>query len=275
MNTSSLSKSAPSVLSRHLYQQVHRLLQDSVWESCGVIAVQANPMGSMELQDFETRLRIEDTSLSVILSYEEREQLLLVALPGQTLAYTHFLSLSAKSFLQNAGFLAGKMAVAAFPESATPDEEAMSEFIALVLGEQAAPEQDIIVYSRQAPANETPSIVMIDQNTDLLDFMQTRLGFQGYDVRPAQDGLEGLNLINETTPDLVITELTLPALDGYQLIHRIRQSRSLKNQCKIMVLTDLGLDHELSKCFDLGVSDVIKKPFSPVELEARIRRLLA
>jgi CheY-like chemotaxis protein len=262
-------------LPHHLNQQVNRLLQDSVWENCGVIAAQVNPMNSIELQDLDTRLRIEDAQLTVITSYEQPEGLLLVLLPGQTLAYTHFLSLSARVFLQNAGLLAGKMAVAGFPESAAPDEGAMAEFIALSLGDQTEAEQDISVYCRQSQVNAAPSIVMIDQNTDLLDFLQTRLGFQGYDVRPAQDGLEGLSLINETPPDLVITELTLPAMDGYQLIHRIRQSRSLRNQCKIMVLTDLGLEHEVSRCFDLGVADVIKKPFSPVELEARIRRLLA
>ncbi|PZE19594.1 response regulator transcription factor [Paenibacillus xerothermodurans] len=264
-----------SNLSNRLNQQVQNLLQAPACTECGVIIAQVHKMGPVELQDLETRLGMENASMTAISSYEEWEKALVILLPGQTLAYAHFLSLSVKDYLQGAELLTGKMGVAGFPESAEPSEATMAEFLTLVMGEPDSAGQDISVYSRQANVNEAPSIVMIDQNTDLLDFMQARLGHQGYDVRPAQDGREGLNLINETPPDIVITELTLPALDGYQLIHRIQQSKELRNHCKIMVLTDLGLEHEVSKCFDLGVSDVVKKPFSPVELEARIRRLLA
>lgn len=261
-------------LSHHLNTQLNGILQAATWDSCGLIMAQVSELGSMELQDLETHLGLENASLAAMTSYDPIEKLLIILLPGQTLAYTHFLSLSTKDFLQNAGFLKGALTVAAFPECAEPAPEAITEMISLTNGQESAG-HDIHVYYRQSDAAESPSIVMIDQNADLLDFMQARLGLQGYDVLPAQDGLEGLHLINETTPDLVITELTLPALDGYQLIHRIRQSQELHSHCKIMVLTDLGLEQEVSKCFDLGVSDVIKKPFSPVELEARIRRLLA
>ncbi|WP_249860856.1 response regulator transcription factor [Paenibacillus konkukensis] len=231
-------------------------------------------LGSMELQDLETRLGLEKAAPAVMPSYDPVEKLLIVLLPGQPLASAHFLSLPVRDFLQRASLLEGNVTVASFPECASPDPEAFAEMIAMTQSQETA-EQELQVYCPLGGLNGAPSIVMIDQNADLLDFMQARLGMQGYDVLPAQDGLEGLHLIREASPDLVITELTLPALDGYQLIHRIRQSRELNRSCKIMVLTDLGLDREVSKCFDLGVSDVIRKPFSPVELEARIRRLLA
>jgi two-component system OmpR family response regulator len=270
-----ISTTVQNALSYRLNYQVSSLLQQPECENCGVIIAQVNQMGPIELQDLETRLGMEDANVVTIPSYEQHEKLLLILFPRQTLAYTHFLSLSTKDYLQNAGLLAGKIAVAAFPESATPEEAAMAEFLALLMTPQESTGQDISVFYRQAQMNDAPTIVVIDQNIDLLEFLQARLSFQGYDVRPAQDGREGLDLINETPPDVVITELTLPTLDGYQLIHRIRQSRDLRNQCKIMVLTDLGLEEEVSKCFELGVSDVMKKPFSPVELEARIRRLLA
>jgi two-component system OmpR family response regulator len=261
-------------LSHHLYEQVNGILQASQQQNCGLILAQISQVGSIELQDLETRLSMENVELSILTSYDQRDSLLVVVLPGQPLAYTHFLSLSAKDFLQQAGVLIGKITAASFPESAQPNVQAMSEMITMTAGQETT-EHDIHVFHPHIQAAAAPSIVMIDQNTDLLDFMSARLGHQGYDVRPAQDGVEGLHLIKETPPDLVITELNLPALDGYQLIHRIRQSRVLKNQCKIMVLTDLGLEQEFDKCFDLGVSDLVTKPFSPIELEARIRRLLA
>jgi two-component system OmpR family response regulator len=262
----------PTDLSHHLIQQVNEILQASPQKQCGLILAQISQASPVELQDLETRLSMENDKLAILTSYGASESLLVILLPDQPLGYTHFLSLSTKDFLVQAGLLTGKITVASFPESAEPNKEAIAEMVTMATG-QDAENQDIHVF-RSAEPQTAPSIVMIDQNTDMLDFLSARLGHQGYHVRPAQDGIEGLGLINETPPDLVITELNLPALDGYQLIHRIRQSRILKNQCQIMVLTDMGLEQEFTKCFDLGVSDVLTKPFSPIELEARIRRLL-
>lgn len=261
-------------LSYHLYEQVTEQLPASGQAKCGLILAHISNPGLIEMQDLETRLSMEDTTLNILMSYEPRESLLVVVLPGQPLAHTHFLSLSIKDFLQQSGLLTGPITAASFPESAVLNVPAMSEMIAMT-NNQDTVDREIRVFHRHIQVETASSIVMIDQNTDLLDFLSARLSHRGYDVRPAQDGMEGLQLINETPPDLVITELNLPALDGYQLIHRIRQSRTLKNQCKIMVLTDLGLEQEFSKCFDLGVSDIVTKPFSPIELEARIHRLLA
>ncbi len=67
-------------------------------------------------------------------------------------------------------------------------------------------------------------------------------------------------------PDLVLTELALLSLDGYKVIHRIRQSRN--RSCKVIVLTDLTVEQDICKCFELGAANVIVKPFSPMELEA-------
>jgi DNA-binding response OmpR family regulator len=89
---------------------------------------------------------------------------------------------------------------------------------------------------------------------------------------PAQDGREGLRLVESYQPDLVITELALPALDGYQVIQRIRSS--LNSGCPVVVLTDQAVEQDICKCFELGAADVIRKPFSPKELEARLKRLL-
>ncbi|UUZ90226.1 response regulator [Paenibacillus sp. P25] len=132
----------------------------------------------------------------------------------------------------------------------------MADFMAPLAGKEQA---TIAVYNGKAQAPATPKVVMIDPNAALLDFLGVRLGKQGYDVRPAHDGMEGLRLVETVKPDIVITELALPALDGYQLIHRISRGRS----AKIVVLTDLTVEQDICKCFELGVADVIRKPFSP------------
>jgi CheY-like chemotaxis protein len=227
----------------------------------------------MELQDLETRLKIEDLNLTVIAGYEPEEGVLTVLLPGQSLSFTHFLSLTVKTFLQDAGFLSGSIAVASFPESAPVTPEALVDYTNL-LEQSGSADHEIAIYSGQSRASSAPSIVMVEPNTDLQEFLHMRLGHQGYDVHPAQDGLEGLRLIESVKPDLIITELMLPAMDGYQLIHRVAKSQKVPD-CQVVVLTDLNIEQDIYKCFELGVADIIKKPFSPVELEARVRRLLA
>lgn len=262
---------AQSDLAQRLYDQVKNVLQATVpWTECGVIAAKTGPVSSLLLQDLETRLGLEGQNLVIVASYEAEEGILTVTLPGQSLAFTHFVSLSAKAFLQDAYLLNGPMAVASFPESAPAMEANVIDFLSLLENKE---QTEIAIYNGQPQASAAPTVVMIDPNADLLDFLHVRLGLQGYDVRPATDGMEGLRLVESVKPDLVLTELTLPALDGYQLIHRIQKSRG--GSAKVVVLTDLTVDQDICKCFELGAADVIKKPFSPMELEARLRRLLA
>lgn len=253
-----------------LLQQVARAAEAS--QSCGVILAHTREPGAAAMQELEARLRQEDASLTVLPSYDAASGALTVALPGCSLAFTHYLALSVKAYLHHAGLLAGRLVVASFPESADPVPAAFRELLARFSapGEE---EQDIALYYRQPAEKRPPSIVMADTNADLMDFLNVRFGMQGYEVHPAQDGLEALRLIESVKPDIVMTELTLPALDGFQLIRRIRQA-PYREQCRIVVLTELGLEHEVSHCFELGAADVVRKPFSPVELDARVRRLL-
>ncbi|MNI91154.1 Alkaline phosphatase synthesis transcriptional regulatory protein PhoP [compost metagenome] len=95
---------------------------------------------------------------------------------------------------------------------------------------------------------------------------------KGYNVHFANNGREGIEKYLELKPDLVITELNLPIMDGYQLINTIKNSEHV-NHYKIMVLTNKRLDEDIRKSFEMGVSDYMTKPFSPIELAARIKRL--
>jgi two-component system OmpR family response regulator len=267
MNTTLLAKSD---LSQRLYVQLNNMLQASVpWTECGVIVAATHDVSRVLILDLETRLSMEGDNLVVKAAYDAAEGALIILLPGQSLAFTHFIALSAKAFLQDARLLSGGMALASFSGTAPASEEALIDFVSLFNESDPA---EIAVYRGQPQSSEAPTVVMIDPNADLLDFLNVRLGLQGYDVRPAQDGMEGLRLVESVQPKLVITELALPALDGYQVIQRIRKSQS--RACKIVVLTDLTVEQDICKCFELGAADVIKKPFSPMELEARLRRLL-
>lgn len=120
------------------------------------------------------------------------------------------------------------------------------------------------------------SILVTDSDEMMCDLLKTRLSGRGYDVFIAQDGVQGLKMFEEVRPELVITDLMLPALNGYQLIRRIKsKDRETGNgDCKIIVLTGRRTENDIERCFELGASDYVRKPFSPVELEARIRKQL-
>jgi CheY-like chemotaxis protein len=267
LNTALLAKSD---LPQRLHGHVTRMLESTVpGAECGVIAAAARGINPELLQDLETRLSMEGENLIVAAAHEAEEGVLIVLLPGQSIAFTHFIALSAKHFLQEAGLLSGGMAVAGYTGSA-PSEEALADFVALLDADAAS---EIAIYPGQPAVQESPTVVTIDPNADLLDFLNVRLGLQGYDVLSALDGKEGLRLVESVQPDLVITELALPALDGYQVIQRIRNSRN--PACKVVVLTDMTVEQDICKCFELGAADVIRKPFSPKELEARLKRLFA
>lgn len=120
------------------------------------------------------------------------------------------------------------------------------------------------------------SILVTDSDEMMCDLLKTRLSEQGYDVFVAQDGLQGLHIYEEVKPKLIITDLMLPTLNGYQLIRKIKsRDREIGNrESKIIVLTGRRTENDIVRCFELGATDYVRKPFSPIELDARIRKQL-
>ena len=121
------------------------------------------------------------------------------------------------------------------------------------------------------------SILVTDSDETVCELLKVRLGSRGYAVYTATDGLTGLKMFEEIRPRLIITDLMLPAINGYQLIRGIKQ-RERENggeECRIIVLTGIRAKHKIERCMRLGAADCVLKPFCPVELEDRIRSHLA
>ncbi|MNR39467.1 Response regulator MprA [compost metagenome] len=116
------------------------------------------------------------------------------------------------------------------------------------------------------------SILIADPDEVSREFVKLRLEIGGYKVEEAKDGSEALEKFEKTMPDLVITELNLPILDGYQLIDKIQRDHAGEGQ--VIVLTDKQLPKSMDRAFELGASDYVTKPFSISELEWRIKKLI-
>ena len=115
-----------------------------------------------------------------------------------------------------------------------------------------------------------PRILVVDDEPQLTRVLRTGLKSRGYDVRAAADGLAGFEAFNDWHPDLVITDLAMPNVDGLELCRRLRAV----SQVPIIVLSAKGEEKTKVEALDLGADDFVTKPFGIDELLARVRASL-
>ena len=113
-------------------------------------------------------------------------------------------------------------------------------------------------------------ILVVDDEPNVCQVLETRLRMVGYEVATAADGLAGLKTFGEVNPDLVILDLMLPQLDGYGVCEKLRSRTSIP----ILMLSAIDEVSQKIACLQLGADDFMVKPFSPKELIARIACLL-
>ncbi len=113
-------------------------------------------------------------------------------------------------------------------------------------------------------------ILVVDDEPQITRVLKTVLASEGYDVRTAADGEEGLAAFNEWSPELVITDLRMPHMDGVSLCRRIRAMATTP----IIVLSVKGEEASKVEALDAGADDYVTKPFGIDELTARVRATL-
>jgi OmpR family response regulator RpaB len=113
-------------------------------------------------------------------------------------------------------------------------------------------------------------ILVVDDELSIRQILETRLSIRGYTVILAANGEEALYRFRKEQPNLVILDIMLPKIDGYEVCSEIRK----ESQVPIIMLTALGDISDRVTGLELGADDYVMKPFSPKELEARIRSVL-
>jgi DNA-binding response OmpR family regulator len=114
-------------------------------------------------------------------------------------------------------------------------------------------------------------ILAIEDDPAILRGLADNLRFESYDVLTAADGQAGYTLIREKHPDLIILDLMLPKLSGYEICRKIRAEGI---QTPVLMLTARGEEADRVLGLDLGADDYVAKPFSIRELMARVRAIL-
>lgn len=125
---------------------------------------------------------------------------------------------------------------------------------------------NLINYSRDS----REKILVVDDEISIRRILETRLSMSGYDVVTAGDGITALSTFRKESPDLVVLDVMMPKLDGYGVCQELRQDSDVP----IIILTALGDVSDRITGLELGADDYVIKPFSPKELEARIRSVL-
>jgi two-component system KDP operon response regulator KdpE len=113
-------------------------------------------------------------------------------------------------------------------------------------------------------------ILVVDDEPQITRVLRTALSSQGYDIRVANDGETALEIMKDWTPDLVITDLSMPNMDGLELCRRLR----LSTKIPIIVLSVKGEERTKVQALDAGADDYVTKPFGIEELLARVRASL-
>jgi two-component system KDP operon response regulator KdpE len=113
-------------------------------------------------------------------------------------------------------------------------------------------------------------ILVVDDEARMRRFMHMNLDLEGYRVIEAENGLEALTRVREDLPDLVLLDVMMPEMDGFETLRLIRETSSVP----VIMLTVKSEEEDRVRGLELGADDYVTKPFSPRELASRIKAVL-
>lgn len=120
---------------------------------------------------------------------------------------------------------------------------------------------------------EKQTIVIAEDQPDIAQLVLFKLTKQGYEVVWGKNGREALELIYEKRPSLIILDVMMPIMDGFEVLRKLKADPSTKD-VPVIMLTAKTMEEDILKGFDSGAVDYIGKPFSVSELAARVKAVL-
>jgi DNA-binding response OmpR family regulator len=117
-------------------------------------------------------------------------------------------------------------------------------------------------------------ILLVEDDPFLIEIYKTKLTEAGFKVSVAIDGQEGIKKTEEENPDLVLLDIVLPNVDGWEYLRKISKHEKFKN-LKIVVLSNLGQKSEVEKGMDLGAAKyIIKAHYTPSEVVEEVKKII-
>jgi CheY-like chemotaxis protein len=117
-------------------------------------------------------------------------------------------------------------------------------------------------------------ILVVEDDDFLLEMYSTKLELEGFKVLNAMNGVQGLKVAQREIPDLILLDLNLPEMSGFDVLEQLKRTDSTKN-ILVVVLTNYSQKDNIDRCLDLGADDyLIKAHFVPSEVISKIKKLL-
>jgi two-component system cell cycle response regulator DivK len=116
-------------------------------------------------------------------------------------------------------------------------------------------------------------ILVVEDTEDNRQILRDLLGMAGYDMVEAHNGAEGVEKAAEHKPDLILMDIQMPVMDGYEATRRIKANPDLKS-IPVIAVTSYALSGDEQKTRDAGCDDYIAKPYSPRQMLAKVREIL-
>lgn len=167
-------------------------------------------------------------------------------------------------------------------------EAALPEFLADVERIRAAARQSLVLITRvlgpgmqqaspspepagaaPVPAGESGSVLIIEDDPMNRDILERHLTRQGYQVLQAKGGRQALEMLAAARVDVVLLDLLMPEMDGYEILGRLKSDAEL-SEIPVIVLSAIDDLESVVRCIEIGAEDYIQKPFNPVLLNARV-----
>lgn len=127
--------------------------------------------------------------------------------------------------------------------------------------------------SAPPPPSRQPSLLVVEDEQDLLEVLRFSLSREGFSVRTAENGEDAIRMVRQKRPDLIVLDLMLPTIDGLSVCRALRSNDQTRD-VPILMLTAKGEESDIVKGLEAGADDYVTKPFSPKVLLARINTVL-
>lgn len=151
-------------------------------------------------------------------------------------------------------------------------DEALDDARLRLFRAQAAGHNQVV--SDDVVSESTVSRILVAEDDPIsATILRHRLEKEGLEVTHVPNGREAYERAIEETPDLVILDVKMPGMDGFEVLERLRRVQAFST-VPIIMLTSMGSEADVVRGFQLGADDYVLKPFSPIELSARVQRLL-
>lgn len=130
------------------------------------------------------------------------------------------------------------------------------------------------VLNNPMPEEDGPSILVVEDDQFLRDLIVKKLKEEGFSVKEAVDGEEGLRFVRENRPDCVLLDLILPGIDGFEVLKQVKADTSLSS-IPVVILSNLGQKDDIDRGLELGAKDyLIKAHFTPGEIVQKVKEIL-